>query len=309
MRVAVMGAGGTGGYFGGLLARAGQDVTFIARGAHLAALQGRGLTVRSRLAGDFTVHAQATDNPARVGPVDLVLFCVKAYDTDTAAELIRPLVGPQTMVLPVQNGIDHPERLARLVGEGPIVGGVALITAAIEAPGVIAQTAGRGKIVLGELAGGTSVRTDRLRRLCEQAGIAAELRFDIWTALWEKFIFICAFGGVTALARLPIGTIRASTDGTALLRGVMEEVSAVARVRGVSLPDDSVERGMTLVRSFEPWAHGSLYHDLAAGRRLELETLNGTVVRLGREHGVPTPFNFVIYAALQPYAAGAPELS
>ncbi len=308
MRIAVMGAGGTGGYFGGLLARAGQDVTFIARGAHLAALQAHGLTVTSRLAGDFTVPVQATDNPAAVGPVDLVLFCVKAYDTAAAAALIRPLVGPDTMVLPVQNGIDHPARLTGVVGEGHVVGGLALITAAITAPGVVAQTAGLGKIVLGELDGGTSARTTLLLQLFEQAGIAAALRPDIWIALWEKFIFICAFGGVTALTRLPIGAILASAEGNALLRGVMMEAAAVAQAEGVALPDDSVERGMALARSFEPWARGSLAHDLTGGRRLEVETLNGTVVRLGRGHAVTTAFNFVIYAALQPYAAGAPAL-
>jgi 2-dehydropantoate 2-reductase len=243
-----------------------------------------------------------------VGPVDLVLFCVKAYDTAAAAELIRPLIGPQTVVLPVQNGIDHIERLARVVGEGPVVGGVVLITAAIEAPGVVTQTAGLGKIVLGELDGGTSARTERLRQMFEQAGIAAQVRPDIWTALWEKFVFICAFSGVTALTRLPIGAILASAEGSALLSGVMAEVAAVAHARGVTLPGDSVERSMALARGFEPWARGSLYHDLAAGRRLELETLNGTVVRLGREHAVATAFNFVIYSALQPFVAGAPAL-
>lgn len=308
MHIAVMGAGGTGGYFGGLLARAGHDVTFIARGAHLAALRSHGLTVRSRLAGDFTVSAQATDDPAEVGPVDLILFCVKAYDTDRAAELIRPLVGAETVVLPLQNGIDSAERIARAVGSEPVVGGVAFITSAIEEPGAVAQTGGPGKIVLGELDGSASVRTERLRRLCEQAGIAAELHPHIRTALWEKFIFICAFSGVTALTRLPIGPILASTEGSGLLRGVMEEVAAVARAWGITLPGDCVERGMALARGFEPWTRGSLYHDLAAGRRLELETLNGTVVHLGRDYAVPTPYNFVIYAALQPYAAGAPAL-
>jgi 2-dehydropantoate 2-reductase len=208
----------------------------------------------------------------------------------------------------VQNGIDHPERLARVVGAGPLVGGVALLTAAITAPGVVAQTAGRGKIVLGELDGRTSDRIERLRTTLEHAGIPAEVRPDIWAALWEKFIFICAFGGVTALTRLPIGPILASAAGSALLHGVMEEVAAVAQVGGIALPGDSTERGMALVRGFEPWARGSLYHDLAAGRRLEVEMLNGTVVRLGREGAVPTPFNFVIYAALQPYAAGTPVL-
>lgn len=308
MRIAVMGTGGTGGYFGGLLARAGEDVTFIARGAHLAALRDRGLAVTSRLAGDFTLPVRATDDPAGVGPVDLVLFCVKGYDTGSAAELIRPLIGPKTVVLPVQNGLDNAERIAAVVGREHVIGGVALITSAVEAPGVIAQAAGSGKILLGELPEGTGARTEAIARTFQNAGIAAEQRSDIRIALWDKFIFICAFSGVTALTRLPIGTILASSECSDLLRGVMEEAAAVGHATGVALPDDSVERGFALAGGFEPWARGSLYHDLAAGRRLELETLNGTVVRLGREHGVSTPLNFVVYAALQPYAEGTPVL-
>lgn len=306
VRVAIMGAGGTGGYFGGLLARSGEDVTFIARGAHLAALRTNGLRVTSRLAGDFTVPVAATDDPSTVGAVDLALFCVKAYDTGTAAELSRPLVGPETVVLPLQNGIDSAERIGAVVGLDHVIGGVALITSTIEAPGVIAQTAGLGKILLGELTGGTSTRTERLLDAFQRAGIAAELHPAIRTALWEKFIFICAFSGVTALARLPIGPILASPACSALLRGIMEEVAAVARATGISVPDDGVERGFALAGGFEPWARGSLYHDLMAGRRLEMEILNGTVVRLGQDHAIPTPLNFAVYAALQPYAEGAP---
>ncbi len=308
MRVAVMGTGGTGGYFGGLLARSGQDVTFIARGDHLAALRAHGLRVVSRLAGDFTVSAQSTDDPASVGPVDLLLFCVKAYDTNAAAALCRPLVGPQTVVLPLQNGVDAAERIGGVLGQDHVIGGVALVTAAIEAPGAIAQTGGPGKIVLGELAGGASARTERLVRALERAGIAVELHPAIRIALWEKFIFICAFSGVTALTRLPIGPILASPACAELFRGVMEEVAAVAHTSGIDMPKDSVERAFAMAERFEPWARGSLYHDLAAGRRLELETLNGTVTRLGRTHGVPTPLNGAVYAALQPYAEGAPAL-
>ena len=308
MRIVVMGAGGTGGYFGGLLARAGEDVTFIARGPHLAALRSQGLRITSRLAGEFTVPVSATDNPSEVGPVDLVLFCVKAYDTDTAAELIRPIVGPETVVLPVQNGIDSAERLARVVGQEHVIGGVAQITSAVQAPGLIAQTAGPGKILLGELAGADNTRADRLVGAFQRAGIAAELHPNIHIALWEKFIFICAFSGLTALARLPIGPILASAEGSELFKGVMAEVAEVARAKGVALPGDPVARGFALATGFEPEARGSLYTDLAAGRRLELETLNGTVVRLGRAHAIATPFNVAIYAALQPYTTGAPLL-
>ncbi len=308
MRVAVMGAGGTGGFFGGLLARAGEDVTFIARGTHLEAIRGRGLTVKSRLAGEFTIPAKATDDPHEVAPVKLILFCVKTYDTDKAAEQMRPLVGPDTVILSVQNGIDNAERIAGIVGPEPVIGGVAHVFSAIEAPGVIAQTAGPGRILFGEIAGGTSPRTERLLRTFQRAGIAAELRPNIRVTLWEKFLFICANGGITALTRLPLGVIRACPETNTLLRATMEEVEAVARACGIALPEGCVDEAIAFNASVEPGARSSLYHDLAAGRRLELEALHGTLVRLGREYGIPTPMNFAIYAALKPYADGAPIL-
>ncbi|MGH2668070.1 MAG: 2-dehydropantoate 2-reductase [bacterium] len=308
MRIAVMGAGGTGGFFGGLLARAGESVTFIARGAHLAALQSRGLAVTSRLAGDFTVPVTATSDPAAVGAVDLVLFCVKAYDTETAAAQIRSLVGPDTMVLSVQNGIDNAERIARVVGEQPVIGGVAQISSVIEAPGVIAQTAGAGRIIFGELAGGSSARTERLLSAFQQAGITAQLHPDIRVALWEKFLMICAFSGLTALTRLPLGSILGCAETRALFRDTMAEVEAIARAIGIRLPAGCVDRTVAMFTALEPWARGSLYYDLAAGRRLELEVLHGTVVRLGGQQGIATPLNFAIYAALKPYVDGAPVL-
>jgi 2-dehydropantoate 2-reductase len=308
MRIAVIGAGGTGGYFGGLLARAGEDVTFVARGAHLEALRTRGLTVESRLAGTFTVPVQATDDPGEIEPVDLVLFCVKTYDTDAAAESIRPLVRPDTMLVSLQNGIDNEERIARAVGRSPGIGAAAYVVSAIREPGVVAQTAGPGKIVLGELSGGASMRTQRLHATLQRAGIAAELHHDIRVVLWQKFLFICAFSGVTALTRLPIGTVLADPVTKALFRGTAEEVEAVARAGGIDLPANCVEQALATAAAVEPWGRGSLYGDLVGGRRLELESLNGEVVRRGREYGVETPLDFVIYAALRPYVDGAPAL-
>jgi 2-dehydropantoate 2-reductase len=308
MRIAVVGAGGTGGYFGGLLARAGQDVTFIARGAHLEALRARGLTVESRLAGTFTLPVKATDAPNEVSPVDLILFCVKTYDADTAAESIRPLIHPDTMLLSLQNGIDNEERIARLTGHASGIGAVAYVTSTIKAPGVVAQTSGPGKIIFGELSGGESVRTERLRDLLQRARITAEVHPDIRIVLWQKFLFICAFSGVTAVTRLPIGTILADSATRALFRGTSEEVEAIVRAGGIDLPADCVEQAMVTAAAAEPWAHGSLYGDLAGGRRLELESLNGEVVRRGREHSVSTPLNFAIYAALRPYVDGTPVL-
>lgn len=306
MRVAVIGAGGTGGYFGGLLARAGEDVTFIARGAHLEALRTRGLTVKSRLAGDFAGPAQAVEDPRDVGPVDVILFCVKSYSTAEAVRKIRPLVGPGTVILSVQNGIDSAERIAEAVGPRPVLGAVAMVSSTIESPGVVAQTAGPGKIVFGELGGGPSDRTKALLEMFRRAGIAAEVHPDIRIALWQKFIFICGLSGVTTLTRLPIGPILATPETKALFRETMAEVETVARAEKVAVPVGSADQALAQAAGLEPWFRGSLYYDLAAGRPLELETLNGTVVRLGRRHDIATPMNFAIYAALRPYADGPP---
>jgi 2-dehydropantoate 2-reductase len=307
MRIAVVGAGGTGGYFGGLLARAGQDVTFIARGANLDALRARGLTVESWLTGTFALPVKATDDPSDVGPVDLVLLCVKTYDIDAAAESIRPLMHPETMLLSLQNGIDNEERIARAAGHSLGIGAAAYVVSAIKAPGVVAQTAGPGKIAFGELSGGASARKERLHDVLQGAGISVELHRYPGRPL-AKFLFICAFSGVTAVTRLPIGTIRADPVTHALFRGTSEEVEAVARDGGIDLTADCVEQSLATAAAVEPWGRGSLYGDLAGGRRLELESLNGEVVRRGREHGVSTPLNFAIYAALRPNIDGAPVL-
>jgi 2-dehydropantoate 2-reductase len=229
MRIAVMGSGGTGGYFGGLLARAGEEVIFVARGAHLEALRMRGLTVKSRLAGEFTLPVRATDSPNEVGPVDLILFCVKTYDTDSAARSIRPLIGAETMLLSLQNGVDNAERIARIAGHDSGLGAVVYVVSAIEAPGVIAQTAGPGKIILGELAGGTGALIARLHSTLQSAGISAEVHPDVRIAIWQKFLFICAFSGVTALTRVPIEPILTDPVTHDLFRGTVEEAEAVAR--------------------------------------------------------------------------------
>ena len=309
MRIAVMGTGGMGGYFGGLLARAGEDVTFIARGDHLEAIRNNGLTVKSKLSGDFNIPAKATDNTHEIGPVDFVLFCVKAYDNAVAADQIRPLIGPETVVLSVQNGIDNEQQIGEVIGPEHIVGCVSYISSTIESSGVIAQTAGPGKIVFGEMQGGTSHRTETLQSTLQNSGITAELHSDIQVALWQKFLAICGVNGITALTRLPLGEILACEETCNLLKGTMEEVEAVARASGAALPDGCVDQSMDLFSSMGASVRGSMYYDLAAGRRLELEVLNGTVVRLGGEHGIPTPINFAIYAALKPYLDGAPSSS
>ena len=300
MKIAVMGSGGIGGYFGGLLAKAGEEVTFIARGAHLEAIQKNGLQVKS-VAGDFHVRPKATRDPAAIGPVDLVLFCVKAYDTETAGAQVRPTIGPQTVVLCLLNGVDNEEKLAAILGEEHVMAGVVHILSTISAPGVISQTAGPRTIKLGEKDGRATPRVERILGVLKGAGIQAELSTQIQVDLWEKFLFICAQGGVTALGRLSIGEILACPETAAFYRDVMEEVAAVARAKGVPLPGDAVDRALAFARGLQPGMRSSLAHDLGQGNRLEVETLAGSVVRYGREVGVPTPFNFAISACLKPH--------
>ena len=309
MRIAVVGVGGTGGYFGGLLARAGRDVTFIARGATLEALRTHGLTVKSRVEGHFTVNVAATDNPGEVGPVDVVLFCVKAYDTTEAAITIRPLIGPNSIILSVQNGVDNEARIADVVGEGAVVGAVAGVSTQSEAPGVISVTQEPGGIRFGELAGGTSERTTSVLEVFQGAGFRAECRADMPVLLWDKFVFICGCSGVTTLTRRPVGSILQYQETTELYRGVMEETAAVGRAHGVALPDDCVENWMQRSAELNPQMYGSMYYDLAHSRRLEVGWLNGSVVRLGREAGVTTPLNLAVHAGLRPYEDGTPSVA
>jgi 2-dehydropantoate 2-reductase len=290
-----------------LLARAGEDVSFIARGAHLEAIRSRGLTIKSSVHGDFTIQALATDDPAEVGPVDLILFGVKLYDLERAAEQMRPLIGPETVILPVQNGIDAAERIARVVGTDAVIGGMALGGGWIETPGVIVQRALTNKLIFGELAGGTSPRTRRLQATLEHAGFHAEAHPNVQVPIWEKFVLGSATLGGLAMIRLPLGPIRTCPESRELLRGLLEEAAEVGRASDVSIPFDCVDRHMALIDQLPATVQGSMLTDLLNGRRLELEAINGTVVRLGRGVNVPTPLNFAVYAALKPYIDGAPS--
>jgi len=299
IKIAILGAGGAGGYYGGLLAHSGHDVTLIARGAHLAAIREQGLRVES-LHGDFVVRpAQATDDPTTVGPVDLLLVTVKSYDLDTAAAAARPLVGPETAVLPLLNGLDAAERLAALFGDGPVLAGLTHISASIAAPGVIRQVSLLRRITFGERDGRLTPRAGRIRDLLEAGGIEAVLTPAVQVALWEKFLFIASIGGVCCLTRLPIGPVLTTPEIRQLYLKALQEVEAVGRARGVALPDDIVARTLRLSEQFAPQTKPSMLADLEAGRRLELEAMSGTVVRYGREVGVPTPVHSLIYTTLQ----------
>jgi 2-dehydropantoate 2-reductase len=299
MRIAVIGAGGVGGYLGGLLARSGQEVGFVARGEHLRALRERGLRVRS-VHGDFDLPTvRATDRAEELGQADLVLFTVKTYDTDSAAEAIRPIVRPGTAVLTFQNGVENPERIDRVLGPGTAMGGTVHIETTIAEPGVIAQTSPMRRVVFGELDGRRTERAERVLAAFGAAGLDATLTHDIRKALWEKFLFIGAMSGVTTLARANVGELLAVPELRQMIADAIGETAAVAVAEGIDLGPDPVGRMMTFADSLLPSMTSSMRRDLDRGRRLEVESINGTIVRLGRKHGVATPINTCIYACLK----------
>lgn len=305
MRIAVIGAGGVGGGFGAALAKAGADVTFIARGAHLAAMKNTGLKVLSPRGDTHLVPTQATDNPAEIGKVDIVLFCVKLWDVESAGAHIKPLIGPDTAVIPLQNGIDAHERLLPILGENAVMGGVAQISAAITAPGEITQTGTFMRMIFGELDGRRSRRSEELLALCKAAGFDATLSEAILTDLWIKFILLASNAGMMALARQPIGKLRDDPDIRPICMAAFREVVAVGLAKGIALPADAVQKAVDFTDQAPPTMKASMAVDLERGNRLEVPWLSGKVVELGRQYGIPTPTHAMLYAMLKPYAMGA----
>jgi len=306
MRIAVIGTGGIGGPYGASLAKAGADVTFVARGAHLAALRENGLRVEGDRGETHIRPAQATDDIAGIGTVDFVLSCVKLWDVEQAAEQIRPIVGPHTAVIPLQNGIDAAERMIRILGDEPVMGGMAFVTGTIVAPGVVRQTGTYQQMTFGELDGRVSERGQRLRDLCEAAGFEGVLSSDIMVPVWQKFLLLVPLSGLNALTRLPLGKWREDADLVDLYEAALHETIAVGRAEGVGLPADSVDKTLAMMRSMPSHHTTSMGNDLLRGNRLELPWFAGKVAELGRRHGIPTPVNGFIYAALKPYVNGAP---
>lgn len=305
MKILVMGTGGVGGYFGAKLARSGAAVTFVARGAHLNAIRAHGLRIKSSVEGEFVVRAFATDDPGTVGRQDLVLFCVKSFDTEAAARALGAAVGPETAILSLQNGVDNAEKVGAIVGPGHVLGGAAYVFAAIESPGVIVHSLG-GWIVVGELDGSESSRALRIREVLDRAGISIELSTQIQRVLWEKYLFIVAQSGLTALTRCPVGVIRSVPETRKMYRLILEEVAALAKASGVGLAPEAVDAVIMATDNLPPNAYSSLHYDLTHGTRLELEALQGHAVRLGERLGVPTPVCFAVFAALKPYLDGPP---
>lgn len=298
MKIGVMGTGGVGGYIGGLLARAGVDIHFIARGKHLQAIQEDGLQVVSAQ-GSFRVMIHAVSDPDDIGPVDLLLFCVKSYDTEDAARAIQPLVEDDTIILTLQNGIDNIDKLSAVYGANRILAGTAYIESTIAAPGVVAQTGKAGRIVFGEQDGQPRHRAAKLLELFQNAGVDAELSDNIQVELWRKFLFICAVHGVSTLSRAPLGLVLSCPPTRELLVGVMGEMAQLARARGVILPDQAVADAVALAESYNKRFKCSMLRDLEWHRPMEIEALNGMAVRLGRELGVATPLNQTIYACIR----------
>lgn len=307
MRIAVMGTGGVGGYFGARLAAAGEDVWFIARGAHLEAIRRDGLRLDSA-AGDLQLPpGRATAQPEDVAPVDVVMFCVKLWDSDSAATALRPLLRDGTAVISFQNGVGADERLQRVLGPGYAVGGVAHIGAHIASPGVIHHTGTLARLTVGEYDRQVTTRVEAFVEAGRRAGFETVLSPDINRTIWEKFVFLAAFSGVTALARQAIGPLRGDADGRWFYAEAVAEAVAVARALGIDLPEDQVERVLTFTDTLPADMTSSMRGDLDRGARLELPWLSGEVVRLGRQTGVPTPLHRAILAVLKGMADGAPS--
>ena len=312
MRFAIVGSGGLGCLFGGFLARAGADVTLIARGDNLAALREHGLDVHLLGGERFHVGVRAAADPAEVGPVDAILLCVKTYDVESAARQSSPMIGPETLILPVQNGVEAAEQIGQIVGDDHVVpAGVGVTGATLERPGVVVQKSPSVSITFGPDHATEGRRAERIRDAIAEAGIAAEVSPDVEIELWEKLVFAVAGLGFMTLTRLSAGPTVACPETVEVMRGLMDEGVAVGRARGIPLADDTTERALGRlqgVAAANPGVRGSMYFDLLAGKRLELEAINGAVVRMGREVGIPTPYNLLVYAGLKPYADGSPAL-
>ena len=303
MKIAIFGSGAVGGYFGGRLAAAGDDVTFLARGAHLAALQRDGLHIDSPAGTLHLPKVQATDRPQAIGPVDVVLFTVKLYDVDAAAATLAPMIGPDTVVITMQNGVEAVDMVANHLGREHVAGGAAYIVAVVDSPGHIRHTAG-DLLVFGEAGGTRSPRLVAFEEAGIRAGFHAKASTEIETDLWIKFVRLSAWSGMTTVTRSAMGVIRASPDLFAMMMTAIDEAIAVGRARGVTFPDKLVDETLKMIHRFPAESRSSMFEDLERGRPLELPWLSGAVVRLGREVGVPAPTHQFITAVLSPLAAG-----
>ncbi|HUH94101.1 MAG TPA: 2-dehydropantoate 2-reductase [Casimicrobiaceae bacterium] len=304
MRIAVMGAGGVGGYFGTLLARAGHDVAFVARGRHLAAMRERGLRVRGSAGEILIERPTVSDGPSALGVREVVLFAVKLWDTESAADAIRPMLDAKSVVIPFQNGVESVERIGRIVGARHVMGGAAYIAATIAEPGVIIQTGSMARLRFGAVIPEQRDAGRAFLEACTGAGIDAELADDIERVLWEKFVFLSAMSGTTAATRQPIGAIRDDPDLRAVLEAAMREAHAVGRTRGAALGEGFVEQQLAFADGLPAQMRSSMLNDLLAGNRLEAPWLSGAVARMAKEAGLDAPVSATLYAAVKPFCGG-----
>ena len=305
MKIAVMGSGGVGGFYGGRLANAGSDVTFVARGAHLEAMRKNGLTIENEPQGNIHLpKVKVVEDPAAIGPVDLVLIAVKLWDTEVTARAVKPIVGPDTAVLSLQNGVIKDDILHREFGDKRVMGGVAYVATHISRPGVIHQTGTIQRFVFGEYDGRRSARAETLLADLLRAGIQAELSTDIRRTLWEKYSFLVGLSGTTATMRVPIGVIRSNPQTRAFLFDILKETVAVGRALGVALPENYAEDRLAFADSVPESMTSSMHHDLERGNPLEVAWLSGGVVQLGQKVGVPTPANRAVWDILALHAQG-----
>ena len=305
MKIVVMGTGGVGGYFGARLAAGGADVTFIARGEHLKTMQRDGLKILSAN-GDLTLKpVKATDDPASIGHADLVMIAVKLWSTEVAAHSIAPLMSPNSTVVSWQNGVVAEDILIEQYGKERVLGGVSNIAALIEAPGVIRHNGTMARLIFAELDGKSSKRIDDLAALCKQASIDHVVSDDITRAIWQKFIFLASFSGITCSTRTAIGPIRSDSETRAMFKAALEEVIAIGRAKGVSLPADQAEQSLAWADNLPATMVASMLGDLNRGNRLELPWLSGNVVKLGEELGIATPVHKFMYTVLKLHADGS----
>ncbi|HIG08492.1 MAG TPA: 2-dehydropantoate 2-reductase [Alphaproteobacteria bacterium] len=307
MKIVVMGTGGVGGYFGARLANAGYDVAFIARGKHLEAIKENGLKIISEL-GDIIIHpAKASNDPSDFEIADIVLFCVKSYDTESSSNLIKPLVGPKTAVIPFLNGIGHIEIMQRILGSNNVIGGVAAISALIEKPGVIRHNSAMQMLKFGEFNNEITPRIKAFQKACEESGINNAIPKNIECDLWQKIVMICTLAGANCLTRLPLGPCRSNPVTRTLMKNLAEEVVAVAKAENIILPDNQVEITMKQLDSLPEAMKASTLPALEKGEKLEASALNGAIDKLGTKHGINTYMHKAVYAALAPHQDGTPK--
>jgi 2-dehydropantoate 2-reductase len=304
LRIAIMGSGGVGGYFGAKLQQGGADVHFIARGAHLAAMRDNGLTVESAHDPIRLPKVNATDDPRSIGPVDIVLFAVKLWDTESAARSLAPIVGPHTGIISLQNGVQKDDTLRGIFGDGAVMGGAAYMATTIGRPGVIVQTGHMQRLVFGEYDGKRSQRAEALLAAARAGGINAEIADDIRRALWEKYVFLVALSGATTSMRVPLGPIRKNPRTRQFALDLMHEAVAVGRAQGVALPEDFVAQRIPFFEGLPDTMTSSMHHDLQRGQRLEVQWLSGGIADMGAKLGVPTPANRAVYDILVLHADG-----